>query len=90
MEYSKQLERIQVHFKNKIADGKYHILNVAKGHLTLWIELMIDMRPFCIKINRSGVIQDGDISENYIQLGTFNKQQQNQIYEREYKRHFAD
>lgn len=80
------LEKIQAYFKRQIEKGNYEVKEVNTAHVNTWISLLVDNRPFVIKINEIETKQDGDISENYIQLGKFNKDQHIKIYEREKKR----
>ena len=80
------LTTIQEFFKNKIVNGQFIVLNIIVSHENTWIFMLVENRPFLIKINEDQTIQDGDISENYIQLGNFTQKQHKIIYDREKKR----
>jgi len=81
------LTTVQDFFKNEIEKGNYEIVNFsAPTGLNLWIDILVLNRPFKIVVNEFKVNQNGDISENYIQLGNFTQQQHKTIYEREKKR----
>lgn len=76
------LERVQAYFKRQIVKGNYQIVEVTEAHVNTWLSILVDQRPFVIKINQLEVIQDGCITENYLQLGEFSKEQQEVIIER--------
>ena len=76
------LEEVQSYFKEQISQGNYDVVRITGKVFTRWISLKINDRPFVIKVNESDIIQEGDIFENYIQLGEFSKQQKQIIYER--------
>lgn len=80
------LESVQEHFKEQIALGNYEVIrkDITTFHeKKLWIDVLVDNRPFVIVITERGnVKQDGQIDENYLQLGEFNNNQKQLIYER--------
>lgn len=86
------LESIQEYFKIQIEIGNFTILNIIRSNDlndNTWVSMLVENRPFVIKTNETETIQDGDISENYIQLGNFTQKQHKTIYEREKKRRFV-
>jgi len=86
------LESIQEYFKIQIEIGNFMVLNITRSNDLIdntWVSMLVENRPFVIKTNETETIQDGDISENYIQLGNFTQQQHKTIYEREKKRRFV-
>ena len=80
------LESVQEHFKEQIALGNYEVTDkyqASFGYKKLWVSVLVDNRPFVIEISLKGKVEQiGDITENYLQLGTFSNNQQELIYER--------
>jgi hypothetical protein len=76
------LEEVQNYFKDQISKGNYDVVRITGKVFTRWISLKVNDRPFLIKVNELDVMQEGEIDENYIQLGDFSKQQKQIIYER--------
>jgi hypothetical protein len=85
------LKSVQDYFKEQIAKGSYVVVrkDVTTFHEhKLWIDLLVDDRPFVIVITERGKVrQDGQIEENYLNIGEFNENQKQQIYDR-YKEYF--
>lgn len=75
------ISKIQDYFKRKIAKLNFETKDVIQSRFNTWLSILVDNRPFLLKVNEIEVTQDGEITENYIQLGRFNANQQKQIYE---------
>jgi hypothetical protein len=75
------LQNVQDYFKEQIAKGNYNEIQVSGKMFTRWVSLQVNERPFVIRVNEFNVTQEGDIFENYLQLGEFSNQQKQQIYE---------
>jgi len=80
------LESVQEHFKEQISLGNYEVTDkyqASFGYKKLWVSVLVSERPFMIEITPKGKVEQlGDITENFIQLGKFNNEQQKKIYER--------
>jgi hypothetical protein len=77
------LESVQNYFKEQISLGNYDEVQVTGYTMfTRWVSLQVNERPFVIRVNEFNVTQEGDIFENYLQLGEFSNQQKERIYAR--------
>lgn len=76
------LESVQDYFKEQISLCNYDEIQVSGKMFTRWVSLQVNERPFVIRINEFNVTQEGDIFENYLQLGDFSNQQKEKIYAR--------
>ncbi len=77
------LEEVQNYFKEQIALGNYEVTDkyqASFGYKKLWVSVLVDNRPFVIEITLKGKVEQiGDITENYLQLGTFSNNQYFQL-----------
>lgn len=88
-----KLIEVQMYFKNKILSGDYTITMKSETSKTsplpskyCWLTLTINDRPFTFSMGaRNTFVQDGELFENYINLGEFTEEEQSKIWQRENK-----
>ena len=86
-----KLIEVQEYFKNKIINGDYTITMKSETSKTsplpskyCWITVTINDRPFTFSMgSKNSVIQDGELFENYINLGELTEEEQAKIWSRE-------
>lgn len=82
---------VQNYFKNKILSGDYTVTMKTQtskesslSSKYVWITLTVNDRPFTFSCGSKGTfIQDGELFENYLDLGIFTSDEQFKMWSRE-------
>ena len=86
-----KLIEVQEYFKTKIINGDYTITMKSETSKPsplpskyCWITVTINDRPFTFSMgSKNSVVQDGELFENYINLGELTEEEQAKIWSRE-------